>query len=123
MECLTDPLGEACTRSNNPRPLRNCGCVEPACLGVCPTLCFFVPPVVTPGTPTRVSNDCIACTGAMCGNFVAACIADPVCFSCVTDVQNPKCVDSKAWNDTTDCLCKTPRTCFEECCGPTPAPP
>jgi hypothetical protein len=116
MACLTDPLGEACARSVNRRPLRNCGCVQPTCVDSCPTLCFFVPPVVTPGVPSRPPDDCIECTGSACGTFVAACIADAVCFACVTDIRNPKCADSQAWSDTTNCLCSTPRKCFEQCC-------
>jgi hypothetical protein len=120
MACLTDPLGEACVRSVNRRPLRNCACVAPTCVDSCPTLCFFVPPVVTPGVPARASEECIACTGDACGTFVAACIADAVCFACVTDFRNPKCAESQAWSDTTDCLCTTPRKCFEQCCTVTP---
>ena len=116
LACVTDPLGEACARSVNRRPLRNCGCVKPTCLDSCPTLCFVVPPVVTPGVPTRAPDECIACTGGACGMFVAACIADAVCFACVTDVRNPKCAESQAWADTTNCLCSTPRKCFEQCC-------
>lgn len=117
MACMTDPLGEACTRSSHRRPLRNCGCVAPTCVDKCPTLCFYVPPVGTPGVPTRPPDECIGCTGAACGSLVAACIADSVCFACVTDIRNPKCADSQAWLNTTNCLCATPRTCFEECCA------
>jgi hypothetical protein len=119
--CLTDPLGQACARSVNRRPLRNCGCVKATCVDLCPTLCFVVPPVTTPGIPSRPPDDCIACTGAACGTFVAACIADSVCFACVTDIRNPKCAESQAWADTTNCLCSTPRKCFEQCCN-TPSP-
>jgi hypothetical protein len=115
--CLQEPLGEACARSPQRRPLRNCACVKPTCLDVCPTLCFVLPPVETPGVPTRPPDECIGCTGGACGSFVAACIADAVCFACVTDIRNPKCADSKAWADTTNCLCGTPRTCFEQCCN------
>jgi hypothetical protein len=123
MACLTDPLGEACARSVNRRPLRNCGCVKPTCLDACSTLCFVIPPVVTPGVPARPPDECIGCTGGACGTFVAACIADAVCFACVTDVRNPKCAESQAWSDTTNCLCSTPRKCFEQCCtGAPPAP-
>ena len=123
MACLTDPLGEACARSVNRRPLRNCGCVRPTCVDLCSTLCFVVPPVVIPGVPARAPDECIACTGSACGMFVAACIADAVCFACVTDVRNPKCAESQAWSDTTNCLCTTPRKCFEQCCsGAAPSP-
>jgi hypothetical protein len=114
--CLTDPLGEACRRSTSRRPLRNCACVPPTCLDACPTLCFFIPPVDTPGVPARPPEECIPCTGGACGTFVAACIADSVCFACVTDVRNPKCAESQAWQETTNCLCATPRKCFEQCC-------
>jgi hypothetical protein len=120
MACLTEPLGQACAGSVNRRPLRNCACVQPTCAGSCPTLCFYAPPVVTPGVPTRPPDDCIECTGAACGTFVAACIADAVCFACVTDIRNPKCADSQAWADTTNCLCSTPRKCFEQCCTTAP---
>ena len=115
--CLANPLSEACVRSTHRRPLRNCACVKPSCVDVCPTLCFFVPPVVMPGVPARAPEECIACTGAACGSFVAACIADSVCFACVTDYRNPKCPESQAWLATTNCLCSTPRTCFEQCCA------
>src|SRR5262245_53272112 len=48
MECQTDPLGEACTRSTHRHALRNCACVMPTCLGVCQTLCFKIVPVPIP---------------------------------------------------------------------------
>jgi hypothetical protein len=91
--------------------------VTPTCVDLCSTLCFVVPPAVTPGLPSRPPDECIGCTGAACGMFVAACIADAVCFACVTDIRNPKCADSQAWADTTNCTCSTPRKCFEQCCA------
>jgi|SRR5689334_5019973 len=121
MACMTDPLGEACTRSTNRRPIRNCGCVAPTCYDVCTTFCFKDPP--GGDLPSRISDECIACTATKCADLVAACIADSVCFACVTDSANPRCAMNQVWVDTTACLCTTPRHCFEECCFPLVMPP
>jgi hypothetical protein len=114
--CLVDPLSDACKASMSRRPARNCGCVPSTCLKACPSLCFVVPP--TTGT---IAGECIACTAERCGQFVSACIADSVCFACLTDSQNPRCPANGPWAATTACLCTTPNTCFDECtCLPMP---
>jgi hypothetical protein len=115
--CLLDPYAADCKQSVSRRPIRNCGCVPSTCLAECGTLCFV------PAAEQQIPPDCITCTTMKCSEFISACVADSVCFGCVSDATNPRCTTNTAWNNTTECLCRTRNTCFDECgCLPPSVP-
>ena len=58
-----------------------------------------------PTGPLPASMECVNCALDNCFDAGAACVGDPTCQSCISDVTMPVCAENMLWKLLLACLC------------------
>jgi hypothetical protein len=69
-----------------------------------------------PRRPLPLSEECTRCGTTPCLQVGVACVGDPLCQSCFSDIWAPGCLQNERFLDLARCACRS--TCYDLCREP-----